>query len=127
MCQITSLHGQECFSADVCAAIPAVGPMNDSSMPMLSDLRREIAKNTDAKVIVMSVRDVPEISGDAIQFLAQLQKFIRERPSEIRFCGMKPVLKSKLLSRGIIRTNEVFDNLQLAIQSPVKPQQKKAA
>jgi len=114
-------------SKGIFMVISLIGPVNDRAVPVLQSLHSEIRDNSEASLFIFNFRDMLELSGDAVCLLAQIQKDIRCKPSEVRLCGLRPKLKNKLLSRGIIRTSEIFDNLQVAIQCPPRPLQKKSA
>ena len=108
--------------------ISMIGAVNDKTPQGLTPLQRDIENNGQATVVIFNFRDLTDLSGDALQTLAQVQKDIRARAGgEVRLCGLKPELRAKLLSRGIVRTSEIYDNLQVAIQLPAKPQIKKAS
>jgi anti-anti-sigma regulatory factor len=105
--------------------ISLVGSMKGKRTDPLTELEHEIMMNSSATVFIFNFRDVEDISGEAIFFMAQVQKSIRARPAEVRLCGVKPNLKSKLLNQGLVRTSEMFDNMQTAVQTPAKPLPKK--
>ncbi len=106
--------------------VSLLGRMNSKAVPMLNELMAELGLNGTATVLVFNLRDVSEIGGDALQVFAQIQKNARARPAELRLAGVKPELKTRLLTEGIIRTSELFDNLQAAIMAQAKPVAKKA-
>ena len=106
--------------------ISLLGRMNSKAVPKLNELIAELAQHTSGMVIVFNLRDVSEISGDSLQLFAQIQKEGRARPAELRLAGVKPELKTRLLTEGIIRTSEIYDNLQAAIMATAKPIAKKA-
>lgn len=106
--------------------VQLVGAMNTKASPLLEQLGLEIEQNRTATVLILNLRDVKDVSGEGITFLAQIQLEVRTR-GEVRLTGVSPQLKTKLLAQGVIRTSEIFDNLQAAIQAPLKPPQKKTA
>lgn len=95
-----------------------VGLLNDQHAELMQPLLTEVHDNTSALIFIFNFRDLGEIDGDAVSMLAQIQKDIRSKPAEVRLCGLRPELKAKLLNRGVIRTSEIYDNLQVAIQHP---------
>ena len=114
-------------SKSIYMVVSLVGQLSDTAPDSLQPLQTEVRDNTTATVFIFNFRDLVEISGEAVPVLAQIQKDIRTKSGEVRLCGLRPELKAKLLAKGVIRTSEIFDNLQTAIQRPPRPAQKKAS
>ena len=71
-----------------------------------------------AKWTVLHLREVPpNIDKGMIPELTRFQKAVRDLPSELRVSSLHPELRKFLLAQGIVRTDELVNNLQAAIES----------
>lgn len=100
--------------------ISLIGKMDHHSIEPLKELEREVLHCKKITVVIFNLRDIENISVDAIPFLAKFQRDIRNMPAEVRLCGIKPELKTKLLNQGVVRTVEIYDNLKTAILASVR-------
>ena len=62
--------------------------------------------------IIINFRDVTSLESPAIPFLAQIKKLARKKSPLVAVCGLKPEIKDKLLSQGVISKPEVFGNVR---------------
>lgn len=94
-----------------------VGTLERRSTPILEECAQEIAKR-DVRWVILNFRDVPkDLDLSLIPLLARIQKQIRARPAELRLAAIHPELKKILFDRGILRQEELCDNLAQALQS----------
>ena len=98
------------------AVVTFVGTMDSGSMVRLEECQQNLLTYVSSSCFIIYMRDVANISGDAIPFITQLQKNLRAK-GEVKLCSINPTLKEKLTKMGIIRGREVFDNLRLALNS----------
>lgn len=97
--------------------IALAGPINRSNASVLDRLIEEIDKKS-AGWVVINMRDVGH-SMERTQFsvFAKLQKTIREKPAELKLCSIHPDLKKTLQDAGLLRQNEISNNLPEALAS----------
>jgi len=93
------------------------GELSSSCLDQLESCRKEILSKKGIKNVVLYFQQVPTVSTDVIPFLTLLQRNIRAKPSEIRLCGLKPVIREKLLKTGVIRGLEIAEDLKSALMS----------
>jgi anti-anti-sigma regulatory factor len=68
--------------------------------------------------VILSLRDVGQnVERTMFPALARLQKVVRDKPAELKLCGVHPELKISLESAGIIRSIEIVNNLAQALTS----------
>lgn len=94
-----------------------VGAMNFSSFENLQRCREEIDLLNDIKLVVLHFRAVPSVCDESITALTKMQISIRSRSSALSICALKPSVREKLLTMGVIRPREISDNLQGALKS----------
>lgn len=97
-----------------------LGKIDNNCLDKLSNLKQEILSKEQVKFVVLNFRDSIDIVGEAIQAFTHFQKDIRAKPAELRVCGLNPNIKDKLIRLGLLRGNEIVDNLNVAIQSLAK-------
>lgn len=93
------------------------GNLGSDSMPSLDVLRAEILRKEQVTQVVLFFQRVEIMSADVISSLTQLQRDIRQKPSELRICALSPSLKERLLKMGIVRGLELQDDLRTALLS----------
>jgi anti-anti-sigma regulatory factor len=96
--------------------VSLTGWISDSSLPTLQEIEN-IVGASQASLVVLNLNGVTAISPTTIPQLATLQQRIRKRPADLRLCGVAENLRHLLNRRGIIRLNELADNLEFALQS----------
>lgn len=70
---------------------------------------------------VLSLRDIQkDVERPQFVAFANLQKMIREKPAELKICGLHPELRLTLEAAGLIRAKEVVNNLADALRT-LKP------
>lgn len=98
------------------AIVTFVGDLNSSAVEMLGKCRIELVA-VKVKFLVFYFRDVETITGDSIQSLTQIQLDARGRELEIRMTSIKPNIKEKLLKMGVVRGDELANNLRDALMA----------
>lgn len=63
------------------------------------------------KIFIFNFRDVEQILPAVHQFLVKFQMQLRENGKVLGLCSFKPDVKFSLLSSGIIREPECFNNI----------------
>ena len=94
-----------------------IGTIGANVEAKLRELQESLAQRQEAKRVAINLRDVSSISKDCIPLLAMMQKTVRDKNASLRVCGLKPEIKEQLEKAGILRPNEISDNLQTALQS----------
>lgn len=93
--------------------ITLVGTWNASASIAIDNCINEIEKNGDGEFLVIYVRDLQDILQEAYKDLIQFQVKMRANFSGgIKICSLLPSLKNTLLSSGVVRPNELTNNLK---------------
>jgi anti-anti-sigma regulatory factor len=110
------------------AVVTLVGSLTKATSQSLEECLSEILKS-DAKWVVLNFRDVePQVERTVFPALARFQKLIREKCVALRVTSFHPELKKLLNDYGLIRTDELKNNLTDAIQTlPPEPKPKDSA
>ena len=70
------------------------------------------------KWTVLHFREVPpNVDKGMLPELTRFEKVVRDFPSTLRISSLHPELRKYLLSQGVVRTDELVNNLQEAIES----------
>lgn len=96
--------------------ISLVGPMTKPQEGVLAKCQEAIAASP-TKLTIISFHDVTTMDYQGIAAFVRLQKAVRDKPSALRICFVKPEFKKLLDERGAIRPNEIALNLRDAIES----------
>lgn len=95
--------------------ISFVGPMDNHASDALEECLQKI-KASECKYFIFNFRDVTSIHSTVHRQLVQIQHTIRkEKKSILRMCGMHPQWRPGLTTDGIIRAEEMLDNIRLAL------------
>jgi anti-anti-sigma regulatory factor len=91
--------------------------MNRSNAATFDKLIEEVTQKSPSWVII-NMRDLGRtIERTQFPAFARLQKVIREKPAELKLCSIHPDLKTTLQDAGLVRYNELADNLSDALAS----------
>ena|SRR5579885_271496 len=90
------------------------GLLYKDSIPVLSDAQSEVVSKSP-KWVLLLLNDLSGIDPSALSALTRLQKAIRDIPAKLRICGLNPKLKSLLEEKGLLRRDELVENLNDAI------------
>lgn len=75
-------------------------------------------KESKCRFFVINLREVELIPRASHRFLVQLQREVREKEgSKIRVCCVNPKFKPELTDHGIIRNQEIANNVKKALES----------
>jgi anti-anti-sigma regulatory factor len=97
--------------------VSLIGPLNRSGREVLEACSKDILAS-GARWVILNFRDVgAEIETFLIPALAQLQKDIRKKPADLRIAGLHPGLRHTLEGRGVLRQQEISNNLAEALQA----------
>ncbi len=83
----------------------------------IQDITRQIKLLSQVRYVVIDMSETADVESNMNFSLAKIQKEIREMGLHLRVCSLQSKLKKKLVERGIIRENELFENLSLAVKS----------
>lgn len=73
-------------------------------------------KEKEANWVVLHLRDLsPEMDRSLVSPFAQLQKSIRDKPARLLIAAVHPKLKAYLVEHGVLRTDEVVQNVKEAL------------
>lgn len=87
-----------------------VGAINEENLPTLAKFEKELMEK-NARCCAFYFRDVIEMHMGTTPALIRLQENARAKFGKILLSSLKPSFKDILLQRGIIRRNELTDNL----------------
>lgn len=100
------------------------GKMNSRELVELEKCKLEVADKPQ-KIIIMNFRDVTACMPAVHTFFVKFQKMFRDSGRLVGLCGLNPDVKFALLSSGIIRENEIYNNIPEAWQALKAAQAKK--
>lgn len=93
------------------------GFLDQDAISSIENLRTEVLSRANLHCVILNFAQIELISTEVVPLLAQLQKAIREKPTELRMCSLKMNVKEKLTRAGILRANELAEDSKDAIQS----------
>lgn len=97
--------------------ISLIGPLAKVNTPTLENCIREV-KERSPQWVILNFRDVPpEVDKTVVPQIARLQKLVREKPAILRLSSIHPELKKFLEYEGLVRSDEVCNNLAEALKS----------
>lgn len=99
------------------------GKAKRADASIFTDCLKEVASST-AEKIIFNLAGVQDISNDAFPYFSNMQLSLRDKNKSILVCGIATSLKSALIERGVIRTNEIVPSLVEALQKIVTPEVK---
>ena len=95
--------------------VSLVGGMDDVAEEQLSALYGEI-EIKKPRFVVLNFRDVAFVERSAYRLLTMIQMYVRnELNGVVRSCGVLPKIRKVLEQEGVLRKNEVCDNVQMAL------------
>lgn len=107
--------------------VTLLGPLSRMGAPVLEKCLQELLPKSCTWVII-NFRDVPpEIEATILPTLARFLKDLRTHGASLRLSSMHPALRERLGERGILREDELVNNLQEALKSLAQPAAKAAA
>jgi anti-anti-sigma regulatory factor len=86
------------------------GKLGSREVPILEECE-QVAKDKPQPIVIISFRDLAQLNPGAHATIARLQKTIRDKGKILGLCSLKPDVKNLLLSSGIVRENEIFNNI----------------
>jgi anti-anti-sigma regulatory factor len=93
-----------------------VGSFAHEAVEVIEKCRGEVSKS-QAQWVIMNLRDLkPAMDRTAIPTFARLQKTVREKPAVLKLSSVHPELRSFLDSQGLLRMEELANNLTEALQ-----------
>ena len=97
--------------------IALMGPISRSNAPIFEKFLDELSQK-QAHWVIINLRDVEkDVERPMFPVFARLQKLIRDKPAELKLCGVHPELRVVLEQAGILRATEVVNNLAMALQT----------
>lgn len=99
-----------------------VGSLNRESPLVLEKCLGEILAKPAADAVILHFREVPDqLCGSILPTFARLQKAIRAKPAQLRLSGLRPTPKKFLIDQGLVRLEELANNVSDALESLSKP------
>jgi anti-anti-sigma regulatory factor len=93
-----------------------VGEFAHGTAEVIDKCRDEVVKS-GAKWVIFNLRDLkPSMDRITVPVFARLQKGIREKPAVLRLTSMHPDLRGFLQEQGVLRPEELSNNLAEALQ-----------
>lgn len=106
---------------DAILVVVFAGSLSRASHAVLEQCQAEIVEKKPARVILM-FRDIADrVKLPALAPLARLKAAIRACPAELRICGLHPEILKMLNDRGLLRVEEISNNLHEALLELLKP------
>jgi anti-anti-sigma regulatory factor len=94
-----------------------VGRLTHENREIFAKSQKDISES-QAKYVILYFRDAgQELDKSLVPIFAQLQKIIRDKGIPFRLCSLHPELRRFLDSQGLLRPNEVTNNLVEALRS----------
>ena len=94
-----------------------IGTLEQGNAHILESCIQDLSKR-NAKFVILSFRDVSGTMDHKLApTMARLQKGVRDRRAELRIAAIHPELRESLNSRGLIRTEEICNNLADALKN----------
>ncbi|MBX3021188.1 MAG: STAS domain-containing protein [Bdellovibrionales bacterium] len=100
---------------DFFLVVSFVGNLADSVADQLEKCKNEILEHPDLRALVLHFGEVSEIGMDAVPILAQIQAAARTRNLQLRLSGLSGELLEKLYKKGVIRKQELANDLREAL------------
>lgn len=96
-----------------------IGPLIHKNMHVLESCGKEIGSRK-AKAVIVNFRDVAAgMDRSMVPVLAKIQKQIRVMPAALRMSSLHPDLNHFLEVQGLIRSEELANNLNEALRTIV--------
>jgi anti-anti-sigma regulatory factor len=102
------------------------GKIGAKEVPILEECELT-SKDKPQPIVIISFRDLDSLNPGAHSAIAKFQKTIRDSGKILGLCSIKPEVKTLLLSSGIIRESEIFNNIPDAWKALTLKLQKEAA
>ncbi len=93
-----------------------VGPLVRDSALVLQECQAQILERNPS-LVILYFRDVPDrVDQTVFPAIARIQKAIRDKNIQLKLCSLHPHLRTTFNDFGIIRPNELADNLAQALE-----------
>ncbi len=94
-----------------------VGALTKSNLVEFEQCQEQVL-GTKAKWIILNFRDVSAgIDTEVLAFFDRFRLQLKKKSTQVRFSGLHPDLKTLLLGKKMIHTEEIVNNLAEALQS----------
>lgn len=67
-----------------------------------------------SQFFIIYFREVTSVKTSSHRIFALMQKMIRDKMGFIRICGLHPNIKKEFLDSGIVKDEEICDNIRTA-------------
>jgi anti-anti-sigma factor len=99
------------------AVVSFAGKLSRENEPVLQQCAAELIEKRP-KFVILYLRDLgSRMDIAALPAFARLQKAVRELPAEMKVCSPHPELRALLEEKGLLRPNELCNNLVEALQA----------
>src|SRR4051812_38849695 len=96
--------------------ISLMGELTRSDQRTVRKIINEV-HNAQATAVVLNLLEVQNIEQIQLPDFAKLQAAVRRKQARLRLCALKPSLEIFLTEMGLLRSEEVFDDLKAALIS----------
>jgi anti-anti-sigma factor len=96
--------------------ISLVGDLTRANQGAVREIIRKV-RSTQAPAVVLNLHDVYDIERAQLGDFAKLQAAVRLKRAQLRVCSIKPTLESFLAEMGLLRAEEVHQDLKSALVS----------
>jgi anti-anti-sigma regulatory factor len=94
-----------------------IGEFSYETSGIIEKCQEDLSKSS-AKWVILNLRDLkPTMDKITVPIFARLEKAIREKPAVLRLTSVHPELKGFLLQQGVLRPEELTNNLAEALRS----------
>jgi anti-anti-sigma regulatory factor len=92
-----------------------LGAFSEENAPAIEKCQKELLEHS-GRYCIFYFRDVIQMSVSATPAFIRLQESAREQFGKISLCSLKPSFRDLLVSKGIVRHDELANNLLEAWQ-----------
>jgi anti-anti-sigma regulatory factor len=93
-----------------------IGEFSHETSGVIEKCREDVGNST-AKWVILNLRDLkPSMDKITVPIFARLQKTVREKPAILRLTSVHPELRGFLLQQGVLRPDELTNNLAEALR-----------
>lgn len=95
--------------------VSLIGLLDDNATAKIQECQEQL-QTAGCHFLLLNFRDVIEIKPTTHRHLIQLQHSIRSiKGQAVRLCGVRPAWQVSLVENGVIRKEEIVDNVRKAL------------
>lgn len=98
------------------AIVSFIGSLTNASASALTPCLAQFEATDTGKyrLVIINFRDC-EIEEEAFQIVERIQMAVRKKEATLKLCGFRPEFKQRLMTSGLIRPHEIFNNIKDAL------------